>query len=135
MSAFGTEVKRRLAAIGKDASWLAVQTKISHSTISNWFNNTKDVQPKPSTVARVAKALGCDPVELAPFAGYTIRYSKDDGERGERRAAILAARPRWEKRIEQLPLLEANEEDFLLSMIEHYIDTTLRRRQPPEESQ
>lgn len=134
MSAFGTEVKRRLAAIGKDASWLHVQTGISHSTISNWFTNPK-VQPKPSTVARVAKALECDPADLAPFAGYTIRYSKDDGERGGRRNAILASRPEWEKRIEQLPLLEAHEEDFLLSMIENYIDTTLRRRQSPSERQ
>jgi transcriptional regulator with XRE-family HTH domain len=134
MSAFGTEVKRRLAAIGKDPSWLHTQTGLSHSTIHNWFRK-ESVTPLPSTVARVAKALGCAPEDLSASAGYGVRYSKDDGERERRRAAILAARPDWgEKVIDRLPQLGPDEEDYILSMIESVIDTTLRRRRPPEES-
>jgi len=130
MSAFGTEVKRLLAAQGKDASWLHTQTKISHSTISNWLNNPADVQPKPSSVAKVAKALGISIDVLAAAAGYSIQFSTDDGERSARRAAILAARPRLAQRIDEFERLDAHQEDVLISMMEAYLDATLHRPDP-----
>lgn len=127
MSAFGVEVMRRLAAMGKDVSWLHVQTKIAHSTISNWVTDP-DVQPKPASVAKVEKALQLAPGTLAPNAGYTIRFSADDGERAQRRAAMIAARPRLGQSIDQFDKLSARDEDVLLSMMETYIKSRL----PPE---
>lgn len=124
MSAFGVEVMRRLAAIGKDASWLHVQTGIAHSTISNWVTDP-DVQPEPTSVAKVEKAFGLDPGVLAPHAGYTVRFSADDGERAQRRAAIIAARPRLAASIDQFDKLSAYDEDVLLSMMEAYITSRL----------
>lgn len=123
MSAFGTEVKRLLAAKGKDASWLHTQTGISHSTISNWFNNPKDVRPSPETVVKVAKALEVTIDSLAPSAGYAITWSADDDERTKRRNRIIGTRPRLAKNIDAFDHLDAHHEDVLLSMIESYLAT------------
>lgn len=131
MSAFGTEVMRRLAAQGKDASWLHQQTGISHSTISNWVNKA-DVVPTPRSVAKTAKALGCQIEDLAPAAGYTIRLSKNTNEREQRRAAAIAARPRLGKSVDLIDKLNAHQEDVLLSMIESYLTATLHLPDTPE---
>jgi hypothetical protein len=127
------KVQELLKANGKDASWLHHQTKIAHSTISNWLTNPKDVQPKPSSVALVAHAFGVEIEELAPAAGYMIRVSAGDSDRARRRAAIVESRPRLARQIDRIGTLATHHEDTLLSMIESYL-ATIPLDQSQEES-
>lgn len=122
MAAFGLKVKELLDARGKDAAWLAIQTGIANSTISNWLTDPK-VQPKPSSVTKVASAFGVSVDELAAAAGYAIRASKDDGERAARRNALLASSPRWEDALDRLAQKPAHHQDVALSMLEAYLAT------------
>lgn len=123
MAQFGLKVQELLAQAGKDAAWLAVQTRIANSTISNWLSNPV-VQPKPSSVAKVATAFGVTVDELAAAAGYAIRQSADNGDRAARRDALLAASPRWENAIDRLAKKSAREQDVALSMLESYLAAT-----------
>jgi transcriptional regulator with XRE-family HTH domain len=122
MAQFGVKVKELLNAAGKDAAWLAVQTGIANSTISNWLSHPT-VQPKPSSVDKVAKAFGIAVDELAAAAGYVIRQSKSNDERTARREALLAASPRWENALDKLATKKAYHQDVALSMIESYLST------------
>lgn len=122
MSAFGNRVWELLQARQRDASWLAAQTGIAHSTISNWLTNPKDVQPKPSSVARVAKALGVPTDDLSAAAGYIIRISRSDDERAARMAALLDQSPRYGSALERLARKSAYHQDIALSMLESYLD-------------
>lgn len=122
MSTFGIRVRELLEAHGRDASWLHVQTGIAHSTISNWFTKD-DVTPKPSTVAKVAKAFGVEVDTLAQAANYVIRLSKDGDERARRRSALIEASPRWQRSIDRLARVSAHQQDVALSMLEAYLST------------
>ncbi len=122
MAQFGVKVQELLLAAGKDAAWLAVQTGIANSTISNWLSNP-NVQPKPGSVVKVASAFGVSVDELAPAAGYVIRQSANDSERAQRREALLAASPRWEDALDRLATKSAYHQDVALSMIESYLST------------
>lgn len=123
MSVFGNRVWELLQAQGKDASWLATQTGIAHSTISNWLTNPRNVQPKPSSVTKVAQALGIEVDDLARAGGYTIRISKDDNERAARTAALLSQSPRYEQALERLSRKSPYHQDVALSMLESYLRT------------
>lgn len=120
MAQFGLKVQELLAAAGKDAAWLAIQTGIANSTISNWLNSPK-VQPKPSSVAKVAAAFGVTIDDLAASAGYVIRQSKSNGEREARREALVASSPRWEHALDRLAEKSAHHQDVALSMLESYL--------------
>lgn len=120
MAQFGVRVQELLRSAGKDASWLAMQTGIANSTISNWLSNPK-VQPKPSSVAKVASAFGVTVDDLAADAGYVIRQSVNDNVRAARRDALLASSPRWEKALDRLSGKSAHDQDIALSMLESYL--------------
>lgn len=122
MAQFGVKVQELLLAAGKDASWLAARTGIANSTISNWLSDPK-VQPKPSSVSKVANAFGVTIDELAPAAGYVLRQSADDSERTARIDALLATSPRWENALTRLAKKPAYHQDVALSMLEAYIAT------------
>jgi transcriptional regulator with XRE-family HTH domain len=122
MAAFGLKVQELLRANGKDAAWLAVRTGISNSTISNWLSDPK-VQPKPSSVERVAAAFEVSVDELAESAGYVIRQSKDNDEREARRNALLANSPRWQSALDRMAQKPAYHQDVALSMLESYLAT------------
>lgn len=123
MAQFGMKVQELLRANGKDAAWLATQTGIANSTISNWLSDP-DVQPKPSSVAKVAMAFGLTADDLAAAAGYVIRQSKNNDERAARRDALLASSPRWESALDRLAKKPARQQDVALSMLESYLSTT-----------
>jgi len=127
MAAFGLKVQELLRANGKDAAWLAVRTGISNSTISNWLTDS-DVQPKPSSVEKVAAAFGVSVDDLAVAAGYVIRQSKDNDERTARRDALLTTSPRWQSALDRLAGKPAYHQDVALSMLESYLATI-----PPDE--
>lgn len=127
MAAFGLKVQELLRANGKDAMWLATRTGISNSTISNWLTNPK-VQPKPSSVERVAAAFGASVDELAEAAGYVIRLSRDDSEREARRNSLPNSSPRWATALDRLAQKPAYHQDVALSMLESYLATI-----PPDE--
>lgn len=120
MAQFGVKVQELLRVAGKDASWLAAQTGIANSTISNWLSHPT-VQPKPSSVAKVATAFSVSVDELAASAGYVIRQSADDSDRAARRTALLAASPRWESALDRLAQKPAHQQDVALSMLESYL--------------
>ena len=120
MAQFGVKVQELLRQRGRDASWLAAQTGIANSTISNWLTHAT-VQPKPSSVAKVARAFGVSVDELAAAAGYVIHQSVDDNEREARRDALLAASPRWASALDRLAQKPAHQQDVALSMIESYL--------------
>lgn len=122
MAQFGVKVQELLLATGKDAAWLATQTGIANSTISNWLSDPR-VQPKPSSVAKVAHAFGVTIDELAPAAGYVLRQSVDDSERTARIDALLATSPRWEAALTRLSKKPAYHQDVALSMLESYLAT------------
>jgi transcriptional regulator with XRE-family HTH domain len=122
MAQFGVKVQELLKAAGKDAAWLATQTGIANSTISNWLSDPK-VQPKPSSVEKVAIAFGVDVDDLAGAAGYVIRQSKSNDERSARRDALLASSPRWESALDRLATKPAYHQDVALSMLESYLST------------
>ena len=123
MSAFGVKVQELLRQRGHDASWLAAQTGIDNSTISNWLNNPNNVTPKPSSVAKVAKAFGITVDDLAVAAGYTIRQSSSDDARLQRINTLMAQNPRIERIHERLSRLPAVEADRVLSMLEAYLSS------------
>jgi transcriptional regulator with XRE-family HTH domain len=120
MAQFGVKVQELLLAAGKDAAWLATQTGIANSTISNWLTDPK-VQPKPSSVAKVALAFGVTVDDLAPAAGYVIRQSANDSERTARIDALLTTSPRWESALVRLAKKPAYHQDVALSMLEAYL--------------
>lgn len=120
MAQFGLKVQELLRRAGKDASWLAAQTGIANSTISNWLSDPK-VQPKPSSVAKVATAFGIDVGDLSIDAGYVIRQSANDGARTARRDALVATSSRWESALDKLAEKSAYHQDVALSMLESYL--------------
>lgn len=122
MAQFGVKVRELLLAAGKDAAWLAIQTGIANSTISNWLSDPK-VQPKPSSVEKVARAFGVRVDDLAAAAGYVIRQSVSNDERAARRDALLASSPRWESALDRLAKKPAYHQDVALSMLESYLST------------
>jgi transcriptional regulator with XRE-family HTH domain len=120
MAQFGVKVRELLLAAGKDASWLSMQTGIANSTISNWLSHPT-VQPKPSSVEKVARAFGVKVDDLAVSAGYVIRQSVSNNERTARRDALLASSPRWESALDRLAKKPAYHQDVALSMLESYL--------------
>lgn len=128
---FGTKVRELLDERGHDAAWLAKQTQIAKSTISNWMTNANAV-PKPSSVAAVAQALDVPIEELAPAAGYTMMPSADNGNRARRLAALSETSPRVARVALRIADLDVRRQDEVLSMLEGYF--LIRRRQSPEES-
>lgn len=122
MAAFGLKIQELLLAHGKDAAWLAIQTGIANSTISNWLTDP-NVQPKPSSVSKVATAFGVTVDDLAIAAGYVIRQSTDDEDRAARADALLATSPRWRSALVRLSGKPAYYQDVALSMIESYMAT------------
>lgn len=122
MAAFGLKVQELLNARGKDASWLANETGIANSTISNWLTHPT-VQPKPSSVEKVALAFGVSVDDLAASAGYVIRQSKDNDERAARRNALMTSSPRWGNALDRLAQKPAYHQDVALSMLEAYLAT------------
>lgn len=116
MSAWGTKVGDLLRERGKSQKWLAEETGIARSTITNWLANPS-VRPDPANVAKVAKAFGLKARDLAPYAGYTITESRTDAERQARIAAIEAS-PRLAHGIDLLRGLKPRDQDTVLSMIE-----------------
>jgi transcriptional regulator with XRE-family HTH domain len=120
MAQFGMKVRELLSSAGKDAAWLATQTGIANSTISNWLSNPS-VQPKPSSVEKVANAFGVKVDELAGAAGYVIRQSVSNDERAARRDALVASSPRWETALDRLARKPAYHQDVALSMLESYL--------------
>lgn len=122
MAQFGLKVAELLRQNGKDAAWLATQTGIANSTISNWLSDP-DVQPLPSSVGKVANAFGITADELSDAAGYVIRHSKDDNERTARREELITSSPRWATALDRLATKPAQAQDTALSMIESYLST------------
>lgn len=121
MTVWGLRVKELLDAKGQTAAWLSRETGIARSTISNWLNNPSGVQPKPGHVAKVAKAFKLEARDLAPYGGYPIITSKDDGERQARKEA-LAAMPRLAQIAEDIATkLSPRDQDTALSMVEAFI--------------
>lgn len=116
MSAWGTKVGELLRQHGKAQKWLADETGIARSTITNWLANPS-VRPDPKNVALVAKAFGMKARDLAPYAGYTITDSKSDADR-EARIAAIEASPRLARGIDMLRGLKPRDQDTVLSMIE-----------------
>lgn len=126
MTAWGMKIKELLAQHNKSASWLAQETKIARSTISNWLNNPDGVTPKPDKVARVARAFGLKARDLAPYAGYTIAPSESADER-EARLRSLMLNKRWSDALDEAArTLSVRDQDTVISMIESF--TASRRR-------
>ena len=107
MAAFGLKVQELLRVNGKDAAWLAVRTGISNSTISNWLTDP-DVQPKPSSVEKVAAAPAAN--VNAPLTGAALlRKQLADAEAAEAAEAAATAAAPVEAPVE--PLVETTSQN------------------------
>ena len=117
---WGLKVQELLKEAGKTPAWLAREAKIGRSTVINWINNPNGVTPKPEQIAKVAKAFGKTARELAPYGGYPIVTSSDEGERLARIRAITTT-PRETQLLGDLRKLSARDQDTVLSLVEAWI--------------
>lgn len=127
---WGLKVQELLKEAGKSPAWLAKEAKIARSTVVNWLNNPNGVQPKPEMIARVAKAFGKTARELAPYGGYPIVTSSDEGERLARLNAIETT-PREDRLLGLLRQLSPRDQDTVMSMVEAW--ATVRGKGPRAE--
>lgn len=131
MALWGLKVKELLDEQNKSAAWLARETGIARSTISNWLNNPDGVIPHPDMVAKVAKAFGKTARELAPYGGYPIITSADEGAH-RARLQQLAASPRLAHMMGVIEGLSATDQDTVISMVEAFIARGQRARPKSE---
>ena len=128
MALWGLKVKELLDDNQKSAAWLSRETGIARSTISNWLNKPDGVTPKPDMVARVAKAFGKTARELAPYGGYPIMTSSDEGEH-QARLKSIAASPRLAQMMGLIEGLNATDQDTVISIVEAFISRARKGRQ------
>lgn len=126
MALWGLKVKELLTDANQSPAWLARETGIARSTISNWLNKPDEVTPKPQMVAKVAKAFGKTARELAPYGGYPITSSSDEGEH-KARLAQIAASPRLVHLLGKLDGLSATDQNTVISMVEAFINRKERK--------
>lgn len=117
---WGLKVQELLKEAGKTPAWLAREAKIGRSTVINWINNPNGVTPKPEQIAKVAKAFNKTARELAPYGGYPIVQSSDEGERLARIKAIETT-PREARLLGDLRRLSPRDQDTVLSLVEAWV--------------
>lgn len=57
-----TDLHRRLAAMGKTASWLSREFRVSRAAVSRWLSGDK--KPRKSRIPKLAEKFGVDEMEM-----------------------------------------------------------------------
>lgn len=126
MSALGDYVREVMEE--QDVSQIELQrrTEIPDSTLSRILAGQ---EPKPTQVARIAKALGLKFWRLMQVGGYTTEIPGDPDEEARRLAAVLQSRPLIQELVRAAETLTTEEQEATLTYM------ILRRQQRQDRRQ
>lgn len=109
-------VREEMARQGMTQTELDQRSGIPDSTLSRILTGDVD-EPKPSQIARIAKALGLPFWSLMLRAGYTTETPGDPDEETRRLADVLTARPLVHEIAHEAETLTAEEQHAVLAYI------------------
>jgi transcriptional regulator with XRE-family HTH domain len=114
VSRFSQYVRAELERQGITISELERRTEIPDSTLSRILSSGVE-EPKPSQIARIAKALDLKFWLLMQRAGYTTETPDDPGDETRRLAAVLDAHPTLREIMSRAERMTAEEQDAVLT--------------------
>lgn len=119
MSLFATWLRAEMAARGYDQRQLAQVLGVGESTVHGWL--MQGSIPTLRTTLLLARTFQLSTDVIIRAAGYDVLPSSDETVRAERRAALLAALPRFAEIAEKIARLPAETQDAYLSIIERMV--------------
>jgi transcriptional regulator with XRE-family HTH domain len=125
MSVLSIYVREEMDRQGVSKLELERRTGIPDSTLGHILNGEVD-EPKPSQIAKIAKALGLTFWFLMQRGGYTTETPGDPDEETLRLADALTARPKLREIVREAEQLTPEEQDATLV---YMVTTRQRRRQ------
>jgi transcriptional regulator with XRE-family HTH domain len=112
MSVLGDYIREEMDRQGVSQVELEERTEIPDTTLSRILVGQ---EPKPTQIARIAKALGVKFWALMQRGGYTTETPDDPTEEARRLAEVLASRPQFRDLLREAEQLTPEERDATLA--------------------